>query len=46
MLSLLVYKVVTGNDYGINTVDCANADYLGLMELCGSDGLGNFNFVR
>lgn len=40
-----VYKVVTGNECGINTVDCANADYSGHVEFCRSNGLGKFYFV-
>ena len=41
-----VYEVVTGNDSGINTMDCAHANYLGHMEFCRSNGLGNVCFGR
>lgn len=41
-----VYEVVTGNDNGINTMDCAHANYLGHVEFCRSNGLGNVCFGR
>lgn len=41
-----VYKKIKGNDGGINTVDCANANYLGHLEFCGSNRLRHFYFGR
>lgn len=41
-----VYKAAPGIDAALNTRDCANANYLGYMEFCGSNGRGHLYFGR
>jgi hypothetical protein len=40
------YILVKVNDGGISIMDCTNANYLGHIDFCGTNGLGNFYFSR